>query len=153
MQKYKIYLAGSCATEQRTDMVKIAKLLRICDFEVYCPFELKIPDAWDMSQEAWAQKVFDADIKAIDECDIFFMVSPGRESTAGTNWEQGYAYAKNKRVIVAQFTDKPTSLMTYCGAKEFYNFTSFNNLLDDLLWIFFPSVEEPYQIGCKTTLT
>jgi nucleoside 2-deoxyribosyltransferase len=149
----KIYLAGSCATEQRTDMMKIAKLLRTCDFEVYCPFELKIPDAWDMSQEAWAQKVFDADIKAIDECDIFFMVSPGRESTAGTNWEQGYAYAKGKRVIVAQYTDKPTSLMTYCGADEFFNFSSVNNLLDDLLWIFFPLVEEPYQTGCKTTLT
>ena len=152
-EKRKIYLAGSCATEQRTDMVRIAKYLRICGFEVDCPFELKIPDAWDMSQEAWAHKVFDADTKAIDECDIFFMVSPGRESTAGTNWEQGYAYAKNKRVIVAQFTDKPTSLMTYCGADEFFNFTSVNNLLEHLGWVFYPPMGEPYQIGCQTTLT
>lgn len=149
-EKKKIYLAGSCATEQRTDMVRIAKYLRLWDFEVYCPFELKIPNAWDMSQEAWAQKVFDADIKAIDECDIFFMISPGRESTAGTNWEQGYAYAKGKKVIVIQYTGRPTSLMTYCGADEFYNFTSVNNLLENLYWGPIPPIR---QNGCKTTLT
>lgn len=155
-EKRKIYLAGSCATEQRTDMVRIAKYLRICGFEVYCPFELKIPDAWDMSQEAWAQKVFDADTKAIDECDIFFMVSPGRESTAGTNWEQGYAYAKGKKTIVVQYTDKPTSLMTFCGCNNFYNYNSIKELCDNLYWIF-GSEKEGFayfsQTGCKTILT
>ena len=28
------------------------------------------------------------------------MITPGRVSTAGTNWEQGYAYAKGKQILV-----------------------------------------------------
>lgn len=45
-----IYLAGSCSSEERTLMVNIAKFLRDNGKELYCPFELKIPDAWDYSQ-------------------------------------------------------------------------------------------------------
>ena len=52
----KIYLAGSCGTDRRTQMQKIATALRRLDYEVYCPFELKIENAWDMPQEEWAQK-------------------------------------------------------------------------------------------------
>ena len=117
----KIYLAGSCDTENRYNMVQIAKLFREYEQEVYCPWELKIENAWDMPQEIWARKVFEADIKAIQECEVFVMISSGRESTAGTNWENGYAYALNKYIIVIQITDKPTSLMTYASACEFYN--------------------------------
>lgn len=115
----KIYLAGSCGTDRRTQMQKIATALRRLDYEVYCPFELKIENAWDMPQEEWAQKVFEADIAAIDACDLVVMISPGRISTAGTNWEQGYAYAKGKKVFVFQYTREPASLMTYCGCDNF----------------------------------
>lgn len=115
----KIYLAGSCGTDRRTHMTHIGMALRMAGYEVYCPFELQIPDAWEMSQELWAQKVFQADIEAIDAADIVVFMSPGRESTAGTNWEQGYAYAKGKRCIVFQYTNNPTSLMTYCGCSSF----------------------------------
>lgn len=128
----KIYLAGNCSSENRYNMVQIANLLREqLNYKVYCPWELKIENAWDMPQEKWARKVFEADIKAIQECDIFFMISFGRESTAGTNWENGYAYALNKRIIIIQITDKPTSLMTYASANEFYN-SSFANCLDTI---------------------
>lgn len=115
----KIYLAGSCGTDRRTQMQKIANALRKLNYEVYCPFELKIENAWDMPQEEWAQKVFDADVTAIDACDLVVMISPGRVSTAGTNWEQGYAYAKGKKVFVFQYTREPASLMTYCGCDNF----------------------------------
>ena len=50
----KIYLCGSCGSTERTRMVKVAELLRSLGYDVYCPFELKIPNAWDMSQEDWA---------------------------------------------------------------------------------------------------
>ncbi len=117
----KIYLAGSCDTENRYNMVQIAKIFReYGNHEVYCPWELKIENAWDMPQEEWARKVFEADIKAIQECDVFIMISHGRESTAGTNWENGYAYGLNKHIITIQITDKPTSLMTYSSASYFY---------------------------------
>ena len=115
----KIYLAGSCGTDRRTHMVEIGKALRKAGFEVHCPFELQIPNAWDLSQEEWADKVFVSDIQAIDTADMVVLITPGRVSTAGTNWEQGYAYAKGKKVIVFQYTEEPTSLMTYCGCSSF----------------------------------
>ena len=117
----KIYLAGPCDTENRYNMVQISKVFRENGYEIYCPFELKIENAWDMPQEDWARKVFEADIKAIQECDVFVMITPGRESTAGTNWENGYAYALNKHIVIIQITDKSTSLMTYSSASEFFN--------------------------------
>ena len=115
----KIYLAGSCSKEERSRMEEIAAALREKGYEVYCPFELKIPNAWDYSQEEWSKMVFDKDITAIDECDFMILMSKGRNSTAGTNWEQGYAYAKGKDIFVFQYTKEETSLMTYCGCKYF----------------------------------
>ena len=117
-----IYLAGDCSSENRYNMVQIAKVFReYGQYEVYCPWELKIENAWDISQEEWARKVFEADIKAIQECEVFVMISSGRESTAGSNWENGYAYALNKHIVTIQITDRPTSLMTYASSSEFFN--------------------------------
>ena len=129
-------------------MQTIASILRKNGYDVYCPFELKIENAWDMSQEDWAKKVFDADIRALNDCDIFLMITPGRNSTAGTNWEQGYAYAKGKRIIVLQYTDDTTSLMTFCGATKFFNCTE-DDLFAGTLFIN-PQME---QDVCKTILT
>lgn len=123
----RIYLAGSCGKGQRAMMESIADFIRHLGYNVYCPFELKIPYAWDMSQEEWSRKVFDADIEAIKSSDIVFMISVGRESTAGTNWEQGYAFGIGKPVYVCQITDKDTSLMTYWGCHKF-NFAKTDSL-------------------------
>ena len=117
----KIYLAGPCDTDHRTVMVSIAQGLRNLKYDVYCPWELKIENAWDYPQEEWAQKVFDADIAAINDADSIVMISVGRNSTAGTNWEQGYAYALGKPVYVIQITEANTSLMTFCGCTRFIN--------------------------------
>lgn len=123
----KIYLAGSCSTENRTMMTTIARALReYGNLEVYCPWELKIENAWDMCQENWARRVFEEDIAAIKECEIFLMISEGRISSAGTNWEQGFAYALNKIIIVLQINDTPTSLMTFSSATKFINCTKDN---------------------------
>lgn len=143
-----IYLGGSCSSEQRTLMTTIATALRNAGKEVYCPFELKIENAWDYPQEVWAEKVFNKDIEALNKADIFLMISPGRMSSAGTNWEQGYAYAKNKKVIVLQYTPDYTSLMTYVGSTIFIN-TDLNHIIDDI----FKALNNIYTIGCKTVLT
>lgn len=145
-----IYLAGNCSSEKRTMMVNIAKILRLNGYTVYCPFELTIEDAWSYSQEDWAQKVFDADLSAINKSDIFIMVTPGRESTAGTNWEQGYAYAQNKRIIVVQYTEEPTSLMTYCACNTFIC-TDEDRIALDII----ASLSRPhdYKPCCRTVLT
>ena len=117
----KIYLAGSCGMEHRDRMKLVAKYLREHGYTVYCPFELKIENAWDYQQEEWAQKVFDCDIMAIDNCAFMVMISDGRMSSAGTNFEQGYAYAKGKPGFVFQRPMWDTSLMTYWGCNTFYN--------------------------------
>ena len=155
-----IYLAGDCSSENRYNMVQIAKIFReYGQYEVYCPWELKIENAWDMSQEDWAQKVFEADIKAIQECEVFVMITPGRESTAGTNWENGYAYALNKHIIVIQITDKPTSLMTYASSSIFLNSSyadalkTIKQVIDSWKYhdIFINDYNEYHR--CKTVLT
>ena len=68
-----IYLAGSGSSEQRTFMVKIAEFVREqFSEEVYCLFELQIPNAWDYSQEDWAKVVFDKDKEVIlKRCDSY----------------------------------------------------------------------------------
>lgn len=145
----KIYLAGPCDTENRTMMMNIARTLRTKGYEVHCPFELKIPNAWDMSQEAWAWQVFTSDIDAIYDCDAMVSVSVGRQSTAGTNWEQGFAYGIQKPCYVVQITDKPTSLMTYWGCDSFKNATP-DTAADAILGM----LQSPRaRLECETVLT
>lgn len=151
----KVYLAGPCDSENRTLMVSIAKQLRDMSYEVYCPFELKIENAWDMSQEKWAQKVFDADITAINNCDAMIMISRGRMSSAGTNFENGYMFALNKPIYVIQITDSPTSLMTFCGCSYFLN-SNLNDLNNNIKWILNRIYNNDiinYKKECKTILT
>lgn len=150
----KVYLAGPCDSDNRTMMVHIASILRELRLSVYCPFELKIPHAWDMSQEDWAQEVFNKDIEAINECDLMIMISTGRKSTAGTNWEQGYAFALKKPIYVFQVTDEPTSLMTYCGCNLFYGRE--DDIEKQIRWIvreFFCGSDKERKEPCKTVLT
>lgn len=163
----KVYLAGPCSSEHRTLMKSIADYLR-CDslkcfdgskanneqpFDVYCPFELNIKNAWDMSQEEWAKKVFAHDVTAINNCDYFVMISFGRISSAGTNWEQGYAYAIGKPVFVFQVTDAPTSLMTYCGCTSFVNANVKD--IDELKEAIYKHLKDEVhsESPCKTLLT
>lgn len=155
----RIYLAGPCDTENRSLMVAAAKSLRAINVDVYCPWELKIENAWDYSQEEWAKLVFNADIKAIKECDAMIVISLGRKSTAGTNWEQGYAYGLNKLVYVLQITEETTSLMTFWGCSYFKN-TNKNNLQKDLDWIIsrielkdYLTDLIPEELKCRTVLT
>lgn len=147
----KIYLAGPCSSEHRTIMKSIADYLRKNVYcEVYCPFELKVENAWDMKQEEWAEKVFQHDIAALNECDYFVMISFGRIGSAGTNWEQGYAYALGKPIYVFQITDAPTSLMTYCGCTCFDNTNA-----KDVAWEVRQQLDSPLtqKPRCTTILT
>lgn len=151
----KIYLCGSCATDNRTTMMNIAKILRKAGFTLYCPWELKFADAWDMPQEQWAEKVFENDVLAIDNCDAIIMISYGRMSSAGSNWEQGYAYACNKPIYVIQIGDAQTSLMTFCGCNYFINSNN-KDLEKDLKWLVEHIVKKDinqFIKECNTILT
>lgn len=149
----KIYLAGPCDTENRTMMMSIAKYFREHGQEVYCPFELKIENAWDYSQEEWSRLVFAHDIEEINKCDLMVAISPGRIGSAGTNWEIGYAYGRDIPVHVIQIEDKPTSLMIYCGCTNFINYNSkYGPLSQELQWICDHGPVE-YHGKCTTILT
>lgn len=148
--KTKVYLAGSCGQEQRMLMKHIAEILRGENYIVYCPFELKIPNAWEMSQEDWAKEVFRKDIEALDMCDVFLIITPGRNSTAGTNWEQGYCYAKGKRIVALQYTQDSTSLMSFCGSDVFLN-TDIGSIEYDVLTALLKISDERKK--CRTVLT
>ena len=157
MKKSNIYLAGSF--DSREKIKEIATILRGLEHNVYCPFELKIENAWDYSQEDWGKMVFDFDIDALDKCDVFLLITPGRRSSSGMNWEQGYVYCfkkfvSNKTIIVLQYTDNETSLMTFNGCDIFVN-SSEDNLISDIKKIFGEENENQYsnKKNCTTHLT
>lgn len=84
----------------------------------YMPWKLKVPNAWNMPMNEWARCVFSFDVQALDEAVMVVVCDYGRESTAGTAWEAGYAFAKNKDVIVVQMPDvTEVSLMVRNGCK------------------------------------
>ena len=72
----KVYLASPFDAERRKDMDNAIDTLRNkCFTEVYAPVEHFIPNAWDYPNHEWGRKVFEADIKAIDEADTVIALS------------------------------------------------------------------------------
>ena len=101
----KFYIAssiGEAGSTRRKISEKVRKLLEQKG-EVYAPWKYKIPNAWDYSNTEWGLMVFTNDVHAIDTCDWVIVISQGRkETTAGTAWEAGYAFAKGKKVLVVE---------------------------------------------------
>ena len=154
-----IYLAGPCDSDHRSLMVNVKKNIEhFINKEtdtIYCPFELKIENAWDLSQEDWSREVFTRDCKAMEDCDFAILISYGRESSAGTSWEQGYLYALGKKIFVLQVTDNPTSLMTYVGCFNFYNVYNSETNLRDAIRFILQNWNQPHihKGACRTVLT
>lgn len=114
----KVYLAapfGEPNSEKRSNAIKAKSILVDKGFDVYAPWEYKVPNDWDYPNSEWGLMVFVNDIKAIDSCDLLVMLSYGRKSTAGTNWEAGYAFGTKKKVIVVEMTNEVMSLMVANG--------------------------------------
>lgn len=116
----KIYLAttiGKPGGIYRRNAIKAKNLLESLGHVVLAPWETKIPGAWDISNLEWGRRVFEADIESIEEADAVIVLSYGRESTAGANWECGYAYGRGKRVLVVEMSSpKIMSLMVSNGS-------------------------------------
>lgn len=100
---------------QRAKAITAAEIMMGKGYEVFMPWAYQIPHAWDYPNTEWGQMVFMNDLKAIDGADIVIVLSYGRESTAGTNWEAGYAFGTGKTVIVVEMTDDVMSLMVSNG--------------------------------------
>lgn len=115
MSIMKIYLSSTLSLDKRDNMKKAAEIIRNEGFEVYDPSEHQIAHAWEYPNREWGLMVFQADIQAIQESDYVVVLSYGRESTAGTNWEAGYAFGLGKKIILVEMTDNVMSLLVANG--------------------------------------
>ena len=113
----RVYVAASFAyadrnkTEQRkADIDRVVSKIKL-DADFYLPHHLKIENAWDMSLEDWARKVFEHDYDNLNSADLVIFISYGKENNSGSVWECGYAYAKDIPVVVIKMTDDAESLM------------------------------------------
>ena len=96
---YKIYLAAPLFSEaEREFNAKIAGILREKKYAVHLPQE--VGDDSSTRDEAETGRIFEYNLKALDECDIVVAVVDGADADSGTAWEIGYAYAMKKRVIL-----------------------------------------------------
>lgn len=113
----KIYLASPLFTEhERQKVAQVAQLYRELGHSVYVPMEHQIPNAWEMSNPAWAKAVFDEDIKAINEAEMVLCLYYGLYSDSGTAWECGYAYGIGKDVKLIDCANDEVSLMVVQGS-------------------------------------
>lgn len=115
----RVYIAASFAyadrnkTESRKADIErvVSEIKDKLNASFYLPHQLKIENAWDMSLEAWARKVFEHDYDNLNSADLVIFISYGKENNSGSVWECGYAYAKNIPVVVIKMTDDTESLM------------------------------------------
>ena len=122
----KYYIASPLFTvAQKERIKKVARALRWYN-EVYSPMEHQIPDAWELPNDEWAQKVFKNDLDALKDADAVVVIYDGLYSDSGTAWEVGCAYAMNKTIIVIVANEKEMqSLMVFGSASRLYTFDNF----------------------------
>lgn len=112
----KIYIAGSVAPEFRTSVNELTHRLRENGYDVYAPLEHTVENAWDWPNDEWGLQIFRMDVEAINQCDIMVVLSWGRRmTTAGTSWEQGYAYGVGKKILFVEMNNEEQSLMCANG--------------------------------------
>lgn len=106
-------------TKMKRENCRILKEILTCkcsNVNIYAPWELRFPNAWDYPNTEWGLMVFAADLAHLESADIVISLNYGRlDPTAGTAWECGYAFAKEKKVIMVEMTDEPMSLMCSNG--------------------------------------
>ena len=115
----KVYLAGPFFTKRERKIIeKVYKILKNKNLDIFAPMEHFIENGESLSNKDWGRSVFNMDVEAIDQCDIIVCIYYGMYSDTGTAWEVGYAYAKNKPIILIHVNSyRITSVMTTNSAK------------------------------------
>ena len=109
MENNKIYFASPWFTpEQEEREERLKAKLRSLGFNVHSPKEEAVCGA--ISDHETRETIFMGNIRAINECDIVFAVTDGKDM--GTIWEAGYAYGYNERQKVAGY--EPKKIVYYC---------------------------------------
>lgn len=127
-----IYLAAPIVNipEDWKDKIQEVKnqLNKIDDCNVYDPREHGVPNAWGMSMSEWSHCIFTMDVLALDDADWVVVCDFGRDCTAGTAWEAGYAFGKGKKVLIVRMCDNSqhySVMMNGCCA----NYVSYSSLM------------------------
>ena len=112
--------------KEKERVEKIAKLLRALGHTVFVPHEYVVPNADELENNEWAQLVFEADLKALNEADAIYYFCEGMNGVIGAAWECGYAYAKGKRIFVDELQEETViSLMVgQCAETEIESYQS-----------------------------
>lgn len=129
----KIYLAAPIVDIPPIWRKKIQDVKRWCrsdeELECYFPDENGVPNAWGMSMNEWARCIFTMDVVAIDKADWVIVCDFGRKNTAGTSWEAGYAFGKDKKILIIYMNeddDDYSVMLNGCSS----NAVSFYDLAD-----------------------
>jgi len=104
-----IYIAGTFAQpadrQYLNHMIELVKK-RYPDANLYIPMEYKVPGdfqkldgTWNLSNDKWAKKVYESDIKHLNGSDLVFAYYFSHICSSGTTWEIGYACGKGIPVI------------------------------------------------------
>lgn len=118
----KIYLASPLFTpEEKENVRKVARQLRAMNYDVFVPMEHEIEGAWNLSNAAWAQKVFEVDEKGIRDADMIVAIVYGMKDDAGTAWEIGYAKGLGKKVKLYPVNNTTYSLMIGCSVNDVFD--------------------------------
>lgn len=109
LEDNKVYFASPWFTpEQEEREERLKAKLRSLGFEVWSPKENAVCGA--ISSQETRQKIFDGNCWAIQDSDILFAVTDGKDM--GTIWEAGYAYGYNERQRAVGYT--PIKIVYYC---------------------------------------
>ena len=127
----KVYLAAPIVgidEDKKVEKDCIKTILRKCGVYVYDPAESGngVPNPWGCSIDEWTRAIFSLDVRAIDGCDWVVCLDYGRGRTAGTAWECGYAFGKDKKILIIEMEkDTHYSVMmrgcssNYCKLNDF----------------------------------
>lgn len=95
------------------------------DVQFYDPSDLMIPNAWNISEEAWAQSVFTMDVHYLNRSHAMVFMDFGRGVGGGAHWEMGYACGDMPVIVVRMPNVKDSSLMVKCSATQFFTYDEF----------------------------
>jgi nucleoside 2-deoxyribosyltransferase len=90
-----VYVAGPLFnSHERWYLEKIAAALEAAGFDTYLPH--RDAGILDLSQPGERERIFQADIDALDACDFCVALLTGADHDSGTSMEIGYLYAQGK---------------------------------------------------------
>lgn len=100
----RVYIAGPFSKPEERESLK--HMIAIAEktygaSELYIPMDYKVPGdwqkldgTWNLSNHEWARKVYENDLKHLDEAEVVIAMYVGHYCSSGTIWEMGYANGK-----------------------------------------------------------